>query len=128
MVKTILLIAAIQASSPIPHDYEGAKQRSGMALSECAMFYSLNVKRAQAMGWAEAAEGFQLASNRAVEMAVAMVPEEMLKAHIHSSSLRMDGTIKEEGWTGLVLRYGDICKTALEAPKPGFQYLLVPQR
>jgi hypothetical protein len=115
MVKTILLIAAIQASSSIPHDFEGATERSGKELTDCAMYYSLSVKRAQAMGWPDAAEEFQLASDRAVEMAVAMVPHEVLKAHINSVSERMDGTIQEEGWTALVLRYGDICKTALEA-------------
>ena len=128
MVKTILLIAAIQASSPIPHLFEGAKERSGIELGACAMYYSLNVKRAQAMGWPDAAEEFQLASDRAVEMAVAMVPQDVLKVHIDLSSLRMDGTIKEEGWTGLVLRYGDICNTALEAPNPRFQHLHTPSR
>ena len=120
MITTILLIAAIQASSFVPHDLEGAKERSGIELSDCAMYYSLNVKRALAMGWPDAAEAFQLASDRAVEMAVAVVAEEVLKAHIDLISLRMDGTIQEEGWTGLVMRYGDICKTALEVPNPGF--------
>ena len=80
------------------------------------------------MDWPDAAEGFQLAADRAVEMAVAIVPEETLKTHIELISLRMDKTIKEEGWAALVRRYADICKTALEAPNPRSQYLLVPSR
>ena len=104
------------------HDYQRAKANLGYEYAECSGYYTYGAIAAKENGKEDLANQSQKNADQALKMALALQSAEIVQANVELAEKSQGEILKKEGFSRLILKYADNCKTALEDPDARIKY------